>query len=449
MNEFENENKNVDESTFLNNDTDNITMETVDELNSDTSATDTDISPETIKSESTDTDTEPKVKKTFRRTVALGLSGAILSGASLGFCFGVGLNASKNLFSETRLPFSFDQIKSEDSSTDVQATALNLDPSESSISATINSVEHSVVNISITAQSATFFNQVYESTGSGSGIIYSEDNEKVYIVTNNHVVDGASSVTIAIDGDEQIDAKLVGKDASSDLAVISVLKSDLKSAGIESVKVANFGDSDSLEVGEYVIAIGNALGQGKTATRGIISALNKDINIDGNTLNVLQTDAAINPGNSGGALVNTNGEVIGINTAKTASSSIEGTGYAIPINNAQTIISQLMENGTVDKPYLGITGYTITEEFKQMYNINIDGIFVGGIASGSGAEKAGLQVSDIITSINGQKLTESNQLSDFISKCKSGDTVTLEIIRNGHQSMTVTATLSNLNETFN
>ena len=388
-------------------------------------------------------------RSAYKRTIALGLAGTILCGASIGLSLGVGLNVSKNLFVKNASNFSFAEDTDENASITASPTdSLNLTPSEDSVANLFNKVKDSVVNISITVQSSTFFNQTYESTGAGSGIIYSQDDEKVYIVTNNHVVDGASTVQISITGSEQVNAKLVGKDATSDLAVISVLKSDLAAAGITSVTPAVFGDSDNMEVGEFVIAIGNALGQGKTATRGIISAVNKTINVDGKELTVLQTDAAINPGNSGGALVNTAGEVIGINTAKYSSSSVEGTGFAIPTSVAKSIIEELMKNGTVDKPYLGIQVYTINEQFKRLYNINYDGVFVTGIESGSSAENAGLQVSDIITGINGQQIKSGEELSDAISKCKSGDTVTLSIIRNGSISMTITATLENQNQQF-
>jgi serine protease Do len=402
-----------------------------------------------IELEDVATDNSKKHTRTaYKRTIALGLAGTILCGASLGLSLGVGLNVSKNLFSGGVGSFSFAKDTNESATINASATGVDLTPSEDSVAKVFNSVKDSVVNISVTVQSSSFFNQTYESTGSGSGIIYSQDDEKVYIVTNNHVVDGASGVKISITGSEQVSAKLVGKDASSDLAVISVLKSDLQAAGISSVTPAVFADSDNLEVGEFVIAIGNALGQGKTATRGIISAVNKEINIDGKKLTVLQTDAAINPGNSGGALVDTEGKVVGINTAKLASSSVEGMGYSIPTSVAKSIIEELMQTGTVDKPYLGIEVYTINDQFKRIYNVNVDGVFISGIEDGSAAENAGLQVTDIIVGVNGTQITTGEELSNELAKYKSGDKVTLSIIRNGNTAMTVTATLANQNENF-
>ncbi len=386
-----------------------------------------------------------KIKYTYKKSIAAGLAGVVLCGGSLGFFLGVGLNASKGLVSSSTASFSF----SDSDASDAEPTALNLVASEDSIAQVVSSVENSIVNISIKAQSSSgWFGQTYESEGAGSGIIYKIDGDTVYIITNNHVVEDATSVTVSITGDEQISAKLVGKDATSDLAVISVSKADFEAAGITDIEAATFGNSDDIQVGETVIPIGNALGQGKTATLGIVSAQNKEINVDGKTLTVIQTDAAINPGNSGGALVNTSGEVIGINTAKLSSNSVEGIGYAIPISSAKTIIDSLIEVGTVDKPYLGIQCYTINENFQRIYGINISGVFVASIESGSAAENAGLQATDIITAIDGKAVSDMETLSNEIASHKSGDTITLTIVRNGSQEMTITATLQNQNEQF-
>lgn len=385
-------------------------------------------------------------KSAFRKTVALGLVGSVLFGMSLGGALGVAYNGSRNLFVKSAQPFNFDTASEE--AGEAETVNYDITPTSGSILETINSVQDSIVNISIVAQQRGWYNQVYESEGAGSGIIYSQDDEKVYIVTNNHVVADATQVSISITGSESVKASLVGKDATNDLAVISVLKSDLKAAGIDEVTTAQFGDSDSVQVGEYVLAIGNALGEGKTTTRGIISAQNKTINIDGKKMTMIQTDAAINPGNSGGALVNSAGQVIGINTAKYSSSAVEGTGFAIPANTAKTVIDQLVQNGTVDRPYLGIVGYNITDDFKQMFSIDYDGVYIREVEEGSAAEKAGLVRSDIIIGIDGVEARDMETLAAEIAKHKSGDTVTLKIVRNGSMETEVKATLSNLNEEF-
>lgn len=384
----------------------------------------------------------------FRKTAALGIAGAVLFGASIGASMGIAYNSSKNLFLKSAQPFNFSTETAEIKGDATAAAALDITPSNDSVIEVINKVKNSVVNISITARSQGFFGESYESQGAGSGIIYSQDDEKVYIVTNNHVIEDADDVSISISGDETVKASLVGRDPSSDLAVISVLKSDLKAAGINEVTPAVFGDSDSVQAGEYVVAIGNALGEGKTTTRGIISAENKMINVDGKHLEMIQTDAAINPGNSGGALVNSAGQVIGINTAKYSSYSIEGTGFAIPVNIAKDTITQLVENGTVDKPYLGIVGYTIDDEFKERYSVDFDGAYITEVEANSAAEKAGIKRSDIITAIDGVKVSTVEELSSEIKKHKSGDTVTLSIIRNGVEKMEIKATLKNYNEQF-
>lgn len=433
----------TDKTATDNNNTDNIS-DTVDTISDNT---------QNIEENTTDNssdNTQQEVKYSYKKSIAVGLAGIVLCGGSLGYCLGLGLNTSKAITNAITGGFSFSSNSTDSSSnTEATATASNLVASEDSISKVVSSVKNSVVNISIKAQSGTdWFGQTYESEGAGSGIIYKIDGDTVYIVTNNHVVEGANSATVSVTGNEQVDAKLVGKDASSDLAVISVSKSALEAAGVANVSAASFGHSDSMQVGENVIAIGNALGQGKTATLGIISAQNKEINIDGKKLTVIQTDAAINPGNSGGALVNTAGEVIGINTAKLSSDAVEGTGFAIPVSSAKTIIDTLMTNGTVDKPYLGIQGYTIDKNFEQIYGINIPGVFVSKIETNSSAENAGLQVSDIITAIDGISIADIDTLSQEISKHKSGDNITLTVIRNGREEITITATLQNQNEQF-
>ncbi|MBQ9518616.1 MAG: trypsin-like peptidase domain-containing protein [Firmicutes bacterium] len=384
----------------------------------------------------------------FRKTAALGLTGAILFGVSIGTSMGISYNSSRNLFLKSAQPFDFETQTAEISGQATAASSLDITPTNDSVIDVINKVKNSVVNISITARAQGFFGESYESDGAGSGIIYSQDDEKVYIVTNNHVIEDADEVSISITGEETVKASLVGRDASSDLAVIYVLKSDLKAAGINEVTPAVFGDSDSVQAGEYVVAIGNALGEGKTTTRGIISAENKTINVDGKHLEMIQTDAAINPGNSGGALVNSAGQVIGINTAKYSSYSIEGTGFAIPVNIAKETITQLVETGSVDKPYLGIVGYTIDEEFKERYSVDVDGAFITAVDEGGAADKAGLRRSDIITAIDGVKVKSVEELSNEIKKHKSGDTVTLSVVRNGIEEMEVKATLKNYNDEF-
>lgn len=398
-----------------------------------------------------ETKTEKNNKKySYKKSIAVGLAGILIGGASMGYFLGIGLNSSNKIIngvsSVAEGNFSFSEAESQSDAVD--AKPVNLVADENSISSTIASVQNAVVNISIKSQSVNFFNQVYESEGAGSGIIFKVDGDKVYIVTNNHVVDGASAVTISVTGTEQVSAKLVGKDSTADIAVISVSKKDMENSGIKNVTPAKFSNSDTTEVGESVIAIGNALGRGKTATLGIISAQNKEINIDGKNFTVIQTDAAINPGNSGGALVNTENEVIGINTAKLTSSSVEGTGYAIPSNIVVDIANQLIEKGSVNRAYLGISGMTISDEFRMMYGINARGVYIRNVEQNSSADKAGLQESDIITAVDGTNITSIDELSKVISAHKENDKIKISIIRNGTTPMEINAVLAGANSDF-
>ena len=311
----------------------------------------------------------------------------------------------------------------------------------------INKVFPSVVNISTSGVvNQNYYGYVipYSYISAGSGIIFSEDDEKVYIATNNHVVEGAESISITIGNEAGVSAKVVGTDSAADLAVISVSKADLKAEGIDSVTVAKFGDSDSVSVGESVIAIGNALGEGKVATGGMISSKLKTITVDGKALTVMQTDSAINPGNSGGALVNYNGEVIGINTAKTSSDTIEGVGYAIPSNKALTILNDLLENGTAPQPYLGIVGMDVTEELSQRYGLPV-GAYVTQVLENSGAAVAGLKEGDIITDLNGVKIMNMETLKETVSDLSVGDTVDIRVIRNGSEVVETKITIYDAN----
>ncbi len=309
----------------------------------------------------------------------------------------------------------------------------------------IKKVKPSVACITSVVQGVDFFNRAYESEGSGSGIVFYKDDVNAYIVTNNHVISGASRVTISLNECDLVSAKLVGKNANSDLAVISVALSDLAAVGVRDVQVANFANSDNVQIGETVIAIGNALGKGNTATKGIISSTAKDVDFSGKTLNVLQTDAAINPGNSGGALVNSSGQVIGINSAKIASTEVEGVGYSISANSAKSNIEKIMNN--TNAATLGVTVATISEEDAQRNNLPAAGVYVTEVVQGGSAYAAGIQAGDIITSFNSKPVFTSNQLVEAVQQCKVGDSVEINIVRNG-KSMTIKVAMQKSNTQF-
>lgn len=310
---------------------------------------------------------------------------------------------------------------------------------ESDITEVVADVMPSMVSITEYYQlSTTFWGQTYtqDSEASGSGIIIGETDDEYIIVTNNHVISDADDMAVTfIDGTEAT-AYLKGIEPSMDIAVISVLKSDLDDATISSINVAELGDSDGLVLGQNVIAIGNALGYGQSVTTGIVSALNREITTsDGNTGTYIQTDAAINPGNSGGALLNMAGQVIGINSNKMGGSAVEGMGYAIPITSVREVIEELMGRDTlieVDEDnmgYLGIYMQEVTPEISAYYNIP-QGIYVSEVAEGGGAEAAGIENGDIIIGFQGSAVTSNDNLKKLMKYYAVGDEVEVTFLRN-------------------
>lgn len=292
----------------------------------------------------------------------------------------------------------------------------------------------SIVAIDVTEESTSFHpfygQQTTESTGSGSGIVVAEKDNQLYIATNNHVVDGAEKVSITFCDGEKADAEIKGTDSTTDLAVVRVNKDDLKEETKNSIKIAAVGNSDETKVGEQAIAIGNALGCGTSVTVGYISAKDRSIDSeDSASIKLLQTDAAINPGNSGGALVNSRGEVIGINSSKFASEEIEGMGFAIPMATAEPILTELMNREAVaeeEQAYLGIMGQDVTSEYAKYYNMP-EGIYISEVSSGSPAEKAGLRKGYVITGLNGSEVRTMQGLQEKLASCKAGSKGTITV----------------------
>ena len=278
-----------------------------------------------------------------------------------------------------------------------------------------------------------FFGGDQYQEGAGSGIIVSKNDTELLILTNNHVVEGAEELQIKFVNDKTVDAKVKGTSERKDVAVVAVQLKDLDDATIESIKIATLGDSNALKVGNGIIAIGNALGYGQSVTTGVVSALNREITIDGKTAKMIQIDAAINGGNSGGALLNASGEVVGINSAKyssavtSTSASIEGMGFAIPISDLKELITSLM-NGEEDKSdaTIGIEGYVITEDQSEAYNMP-RGFYISKIVEGGGADKANLEIGNIITEINGNKVEDIEDIRDVVYAAKKGDVIKLKI----------------------
>jgi len=297
----------------------------------------------------------------------------------------------------------------------------------------------------------------YKSASTGSGIIVGDNDDELLIATNNHVVDGATTLSVCFIGDDvanaetetvnagdngdlnvedAVSAKIKGTDADNDLAVVAVKKSDIPEDTLNQIKIAQIGSSDDLAVGQQVVAIGNALGYGQSVTSGWISALNRTISTDDgtNSTGLIQTDAAINPGNSGGALLNMKGELIGINSAKYADSAVEGMGYAIPISKAKPILEELMNRETREKVdsskkgYLGVSLANLTTEAIEMYNMPT-GAFVRSVEDDSPAQEAGICKGDIIVKFDGQKVSDGDDLLDKLQYYKSGEKIEAVIAR--------------------
>lgn len=386
----------------------------------------------------------------------MGLGQKIMLSISLGLFFGIfagigfyGVTQAADAV-QRKTPEIIDEI-SEDPQTESEAIEEDDAPliqqagsnvvytsSETNVSEIVKNVMPAMVSIiNNYTEVSNFWGQTYreELSSSGSGIIVSQNDDELLIVTNQHVVSDAEQLLVTLIDETEVEAKIKGMDADMDLAVIAINLEDLSDETKEAIAIANLGDSDSLELGERVIAIGNALGYGQSVTVGYISALDREIELeDGSVRSFIQTDAAINPGNSGGALLNAAGEVIGINSNKIGGTSIEGMGYAIPITAASPIIADLMERQTRNKVaesemgYLGISYQNVTDQIVQMYGMP-KGVYVVSVTEGSGAEAAGIVKGDVITKFDGNKISSYDDLQSVLQYYAVGDTVKVTVMR--------------------
>ncbi len=282
-----------------------------------------------------------------------------------------------------------------------------------------------------------WYDEEYDDEANGSGIIISQNPEELLILTNYHVVEDSNDLYVQFIDDAEVVAYVKGVASNEDLAVVSVLLEDVSDATLDEIAIAALGDSDELEVGEPSIAIGNSLGYGQSVTTGVISALNCDIFEDDEEINLsslIQTDAAINPGNSGGALLNVNGEVVGINSSKIADYAIEGMGYAIPINTAKPIVDELMKQETRRKvayekrAFLGISGTDVSDEAVEKYEMP-EGVYVSSVLEGTAAEKAGIKKGDIVTAIDGQKVTSMSKVQSLLEYYEADTKAEITLMR--------------------
>lgn len=307
-----------------------------------------------------------------------------------------------------------------------------------------NKVSPSVVAITSTVEVQDYFRS-FESQGSGSGVIYDMTDETIFMITNHHVIEDAKTVTVEFFEGTKTQASLVGTDPETDLALIQVKTSDVAPETLKHLKKIEIKDSDDVLVGESVMAVGNALGYGRTVTVGVVSALNRSLQLQNTSLDLIQTDAAINPGNSGGALVNAEGQLIGINTVKISSTNVEGVGFAIPTNNLLPIIENIKDQGYVSRPYLGIYGKSVDEATADLYEIPL-GVIVMDLVKGSGAEAAGLNKGDVILKIDGQKIMTMEALVEAINSHAVGDQVDVTVIRSGGEKEVLKITLQEKNK---
>ena len=387
------------------------------------------------------------------------LAGSAVAFGVIASCTFMGVNAVAGKYFGTNTTQQTSSSKATTSKNSDSSSTLKLSQSSSTVTSDVSDIVNnampsvvSITNMSVQEVQSYFGGtQQQESTSCGSGIIIGKNDSELLIATNNHVVEGAETLTVSFANKTSVEASIKGTDSSKDLAVVAVPLDSIDDDTMNAISIITLGDSDKLQVGEPVIAIGNALGYGQSVTTGIVSALDRNLDMEGFDSKLIQTDAAINPGNSGGALLNANGELIGINTAKVNANAVEGMGYAIPISDATSVIENLMNRETrtkVDESeqgFLGIEGYDVTSEKAEMYSIPT-GVFVRSVEDGSAADKAGITAECIITKFDGITVDSMSTLQSQMQYFKAGDKVEVVIEvpnKNGtkYEEKTVTVTL--------
>ena len=417
-----------------------------------------------------------KIKKAASISLCAVLAGGLAAGTYTGVNYITGyeqnVQAASNKEEVTLLKSDkkSDDSDSKDDSTEETTAKGSLDVSDiveetmpSIVSITTKSVEEVQNYYGMFGQYGTYTPEQREVQGSGSGIIIGKNDTELLVATNYHVVSGADTLSVGFIDSTACEAKVKGYDSEKDLAVVAVSLDDIDSDTMDAISIATIGNSDNLKVGEQVIAIGNALGYGQSVTTGIVSAKNRQLNSDdtvgdydsdsNKATNLIQTDAAINPGNSGGALLNMNGEVVGINSAKLASTEVEGIGYAIAISDVTDILENLMNEETRDKVedhgVLGITVQTVSDEVTEAYGVP-EGVLIRDVTEGGAADDAGIEAKSIITKFAGKTVTTKEQLVDFLSYYEPGEEVELTIETpdgKGYKEETVTVTLGKSEDT--
>lgn len=380
-----------------------------------------DLNEELIETRQTLHEKPNKMKWTFSRILALVLVAALAGG--LGFGLGSHYGPEESVTGQNDYESFARTLRL---STDFASDQMNA-------VSVAEKVAPSVVAITSTVEVQDFF-RTMTTEGQGSGVIYKINEDEILIITNHHVIDDAKEVVVEFSDGSSASAKLVGSDSETDIALISIALADVSEKSLESIKAVEIGDSDILLVGESVMAVGNALGYGRTVTTGVVSAINRDLPLMNGKMQLVQTDAAINPGNSGGALVNATGQLIGINTVKIADTTVEGVGFALPINQVLKIVTQLDKEGYVSRPYLGIYGKDIDDSLADLYELPI-GVVVMDIVAGSGADDSDLLKGDVIIKLDDEKISNMADLVSVIETRDVGDQVKLTVIRENEKKV--------------
>lgn len=368
------------------------------------------------------------------------LAGSAVAFGVIASCTFMGVNAVAGKYFGTNTTQQTSGNKSTTSKNSDSSSTLKLSQSSSTVTSDVSDIVNnampsvvSITNMSVQEVQSYFGGtQQQESTSCGSGIIIGKNDSELLIATNNHVVEGAETLTVSFANKTSVEASIKGTDPSKDLAVVAVPLDSIDDDTMNAISIITLGDSDKLQVGEPVIAIGNALGYGQSVTTGIVSALDRNLDMEGFDSKLIQTDAAINPGNSGGALLNSNGEVIGINTAKVATDSVEGMGYAIPISDASDTIQNLMNQETktkvseAEQGYLGIQGVDVSDESAKMYNMPT-GVYISDVVKNGGAQQAGLTKGSVITGLEGTTISDMNSLKEQLQYYRVGDKVKVTV----------------------
>ena len=393
--------------------------------------------------------TPPQKNNGVFKKMLISMLAIAIGGAFLGLGMGAGYIATRHFLDSRTAPVVEMPHNMQVSTIQLESPVISIDPRTPDFTDVIALVKDSVVSINVTSarQGGGIFS-IPENHGAGSGFFFAQDDDYVFVATNHHVIAGADTITVSIDDDTRIPARVIGSAPDYDLAVLAVSKADLEEKDVQFI-LATLGCSDSMRMGDSVVAIGNAMGAGQTVTKGIISAVDLQITVQDPstnttlTLDVMQTDAAVNQGNSGGPLINQYGEVVGIVTAKLFGHGIEGMGYVLPVSNIEHMLADMQEFGSMRIPFMGIQHHDVDEAVRDMFNLPSTGVLVRSVSEGTPAYEAGLIAHDLIVYFSGEVIYGQAQFIELLLEHRPGDTVTVGVYRN-NEYMEVELTLGSI-----